>query len=174
MRVGYPAPLWRVLCAGCLLLALSGAARAQPAAEGYFIDFRARPSTYIGHTFIVYGRLAAGGRALEAHYAGLIPEDNVLQGLFTPIRATVRRYKDDSTLTPTVIYRRSLTAAEYHRVTRTVRAMQASQHAWHAVFMNCNDFGSAIAEALGMWRPPTLLPPSAWVTILKKMNAPGQ
>src|SRR5690348_738136 len=66
--------------------------RAAPLAPGsYFIDFRARPSSYVGHTFIVYGRLDADGRVMELHYAGLIPEHNVWEGLFVPIEATVRQ-----------------------------------------------------------------------------------
>ena len=37
---------------------------AQPG-ERYFIDFRARRSTYIGHTYIIYFRTDAAGRTLE-------------------------------------------------------------------------------------------------------------
>jgi hypothetical protein len=62
--------------------------------SGYFIDFRARPSTYIGHTYIVYGRIDASGRLIETHYAGLIPFKQPWRGL--PIQASVQQYIDDT------------------------------------------------------------------------------
>ena len=146
-------------------------ARVEPVAAGsYFIDFRARPSGYIGHTFIVYGRLDSGGRVAELHYAGLIPEHNALEGLFVPIQATVRKYRDDTRFVPTTIYRRQLNALEYQRVTNTVRRMKATEHHWHAVFQNCNSFAIDVADVLGLARPPSLLPPSVWVGMLQRLN----
>jgi hypothetical protein len=150
-----------------------GAAIAQPqrpAGERYFIDFRARPSTFIGHTFILYGRVDAQGRVLEHHVAGLIPETDGWRGLIVPIHASVRKYKDDTRRLPTVIYRRPLNAIEYRRVQRAVRHMRAVAHQWHAIFFNCNDFAIEIAETLGMVRPPSLLPPSVWVAGLRALN----
>jgi hypothetical protein len=142
---------------------------AQPG-ERYFIDFRARRSTYIGHTFITYFRTDAGGRVVEDHHAGLIPEEDVWNGVFSPIRAAIRKYKDDTRLPATVIYRRELTAAEFNRVGRAVRLLRANERQWHLIFYNCNDFAIEIAEALGMRRPPSLLPPSVWVGSLRLLN----
>jgi len=147
-------------------------ANAAPLGERYFIDFRARPSTYIGHTFILYGRVDAQGRVVEHHIAGLVPERDVWRGLIIPVEANVREYKDDRALLPTVIYRRTLTAAEYGRVVGTVRQMRAVAHQWHVLFFNCNDFGIAIAQVLGMTHPPSLLPPSVWVAHLRALNRP--
>jgi hypothetical protein len=48
--------------------------------------------------------------------------------------------------------------------------MQATEHRWHALFFNCNDFAIEIAEALKLWRPPSLLPPDVWVASLRAMN----
>ncbi len=155
----------------CLLASTFGA-NAAPLGAQYFIDFRARPSSYIGHTFIIYGRIDAQGRMVEHHIAGLIPEHDVWRGLIFPIEANVREYKDDRGLLPTVIYRRTLTAVEYARVVGTVRQMRAVSHLWHALFFNCNDFAIEIAETLGMVRPPSLLPPSVWVAHLRALNRP--
>jgi hypothetical protein len=171
VRVKFPARPWGVLTLGCLLAALAcGAARAAPAGERYFIDFRSRASSYIGHTFIVYFRVDADGRVTEQHYAGLIPDEDGWKGLLAPIRGSVRKYKDDATLPPSAIYRRRITAAEYRRVARVVHTFRGAGREWHAVFLNCNDFGTEIAEALGLRRPPSLLPPSVWVHLLKAMN----
>jgi len=139
-------------------------------AGDYFVDFRARPSTYLGHTFVVFGRLDGEGRVAELHYAGLVPEHDVWQGLFIPVEANVRQYKDDTKYLPVAIYRRRLNPIEYQRVVRTVRTMQASEHRWHAVFQNCNSFAVDIAAVLGLARPPSLLPPAVWVGMLKGLN----
>jgi hypothetical protein len=140
--------------------------------ERYFVDFRARPSTYIGHSFIVYGRMDSGGRVTDARYAGLIPEVDAWRGLVFPAQGSVRGYVDDTRLTPTIIYRRYLTAGEFSRVAARVRLLQATQHQWHALFFNCNDFAIEIAETLGMRRPPSLMPPHIWVATLRALNGP--
>lgn len=146
-------------------------ARVAPVPAGaYFIDFRARPSSYIGHTYIIYGRLDGEGRVAEEHIAGLIPEHDVWEGLFVPIQANVREYKDDTKLLPVAIYRRQLSAAEYQRVARVVRYYQATEHRWHVIFQNCNTFAADLAEVLRLNRPPTVLPPSVWVEMLRKLN----
>jgi hypothetical protein len=50
--------------------------------ERYFIDFRARNSTYIGHTYLMYFRVDASGHIAEQHHAGLVPEEDVRIGVF--------------------------------------------------------------------------------------------
>ena len=69
-----------------------------------------------------------------------------------------------------MLYRRELSAAEFERVGRAVRMLKANEHRWHLIFYNCNDFAIEIAEALGLWRPPSLLPPSVWVGMLRTLN----
>lgn len=173
MRVAIAA---RAFAAGWLLaVAICGDALAQsPVASGerYFIDFRARRSAHIGHTYITYFRIDAAGRITEGHVAGLVPQEDVWHGLFSPIRAAIRAYKDDTRLPATATYRREITATEFDRVVRAVRMLKATQHKWHLVFYNCNDFAIEIAEALGLWRPPSLLPPSVWVGTLRALNEP--
>jgi hypothetical protein len=174
--VRVPIPVQPPTVAALLLVAAigcaPGAARGSPTGERYFIDFRARSSKYIGHTYIVYGHADASGRVIELHHAGLVPEEDVWNGLFSPIRAAVRKYKDDMRLPPTVIYRRRLTAAEFRRVGRAVQFLRAKQRQWHVIFFNCNDFGIEIAEVLGLRRPPSLMPPRVWVSGLRALNEP--
>ena len=65
---------------------------------------------------------------------------------------------------------RPLTAAEYAAVARVVRIMKKTQRDWHPIFQNCNDFGIAVAEALGMRRPHSLMAPNVWVSTLRTLN----
>jgi len=91
-------------------------------------------------------------------------------GVLAPIRAVIRKYKDDERMPTTMLYRRELSAAEFERVGRAVRMLKANERRWHLIFYNCNDFAIEIAEALGLWRPPSLLPPSVWVGMMRKLN----
>lgn len=136
----------------------------------YFIEFRARDSRYLGHTYITYYRTGANDRVLDHHESGLIPEEDVWNGVLSPIRASIRRYKDDARMPVTEVYRRELTAEEYARVGRAVRLLKANEKRWHVIFYNCNDFAIEVAEALRLWRPPSLLPPRVWVSTLRTLN----
>jgi hypothetical protein len=155
-----------------LLLTVAVWSDARASSDRYFIEFRARNSAYIGHTYIRYYRTDGMGRVLEAHDTGLVPEEDVWNGVFSPIRASIRKYKDDGRLPTTEMYRRQLNADEYARVGRAVRLLRVNETRWHVIFYNCNDFAIEIAEALGLRRPPSLLPPSMWVGTLRLMNAP--
>jgi hypothetical protein len=152
------------------LLTIVACTNALAVDNGYFIEFRARSSSYIGHTYITYYRTDADGRVVEQHETGLIPEEDVWNGMFSPIRASIRKYKDDARLPTTAVYRKQLTAVEYARVGRAVQLLKANQTRWHVIFYNCNDFAIEVAEALGLWRPPSLLPPSVWVSMLRNLN----
>ena len=48
--------------------------------------------------------------------------------------------------------------------------LRGDERQWHLMFQNCNDFGIMVAEALGMRRPPSLMPPQLWVGLLRKFN----
>jgi hypothetical protein len=171
LRAASPARALIFAAAGWLLAGgFCGDAFAQRSGERYFIDFRARNSNYIGHTYLIYFRVDASGHVAEQHHAGLIPEKDVGNGLILPIHAAIRKDKDDTRMPATAIYRRELNAAEFDRVGRAVRMLKASEHRWHVIFYNCNDFAIEIAEAIGLWRPPSLLPPSVWVGMLRALN----
>jgi hypothetical protein len=181
LRVANAILAW-IAAAGVLLAsATAGSAASQRSADmlfasvpriagGYFIDFRARPSTYIGHTYIVYGRIDARGRLVDPHYAGLIPFKQPWRGLFVPIQASVQQYIDDTRRTPSAIYRVPLTAGQYRAVVRRVEYLRAQDRVWHAVFLNCNDFANQIAETLDMLHPPSTMPPPMWVALFRLLN----
>src|SRR4051812_47425374 len=125
LRVAIPARALIFAVAGWLLaVSLDGGAFAQQSGERYFIDFRARNNAHIGHTYLVYFRVDASGHVAEQHHAGLVPEEDVWNGVFSPIRAAIRNYKDDTTMPATVIYRRELSVTEFDRVGRAVRMLK--------------------------------------------------
>ncbi len=162
-----------------LLIAMlaTGRASAEPViaqggggGERYFIEFRARPGPFIGHTYVAYGRTDADGRILGQHSAGLLPDGDAVLGLFVAVPGSVRSDRNDLRYRPNNIYRRPLNPAEYARVLRAVDLLRRHEREWHLIFQNCNDFGIVLAEALGLRRPPSLMPPSTWVGMLRTLN----
>ena len=167
-------PTFLLIALSCLMWTLPHAyAQQNTDRTTHFVDFRSRPGALWGHTFIVYGRVDERGRLLELHRAGLYPDDGragLILGTFVPVPATVQAVPDDVSITPNAIYRRQLSARDYTRLKAAVRQMRANERAWHMLMFNCNDFGIAVAQHLGLATPPNLLVPNAWVRALKAMN----
>jgi hypothetical protein len=148
----------------------SAVARPAPPALQHFIEFRARHGAYVGHTLVAYGTQDAQGRVIEEHSAGFIPDDGIM-GVIGPIHGSVGLDREDRVEPVTTRYRRRLTAAEYGEVLFAVRYLRANEHVWHVLFYNCNDFAIAVAESIGLLRPPSWMPPDVFVSTLRAMNA---
>ena len=138
----------------------------------YFVDFHARDKrSFPGHVFIVYGELNARGGIVEAQVVGFTPDaDRYSTAYFIPVPGLIGRRRADLTESSTVIYRRHLTAAEFHQLIAKVRQIRAAQPLWHLIFSNCNDFVGEIAKAIGLHKPPSLLLPSVYVSLLRSLN----
>ena len=162
------------LAAGLALAAMFAApSQAQSAPRSglpYYVEFRARASGDIGHSVVVYGRLGPSGQPAERHYASFVPGVDGRKGMIFPINAKVRASYDDIHAPAIASYRRDITAAQYARVELVIRRMKAQERLWHAFFLNCNDLAIAVAEAIGLRRPPGFMPPNLWVELLEMLN----
>ena len=140
--------------------------------EQAFVEFHARSGPVVfGHSFIVYGRLNADGKIIAVEVAGLYTnEENYLVGAIIPLPAAVGRAKDDLSAVSEIIYRRNLTAAEFFKLKVGVNRVRAIQHSWHLLFFNCNDFAGEMAELIGLRRPPSLMLPITYVSLLSALN----
>jgi hypothetical protein len=138
----------------------------------YFIDFRARRGAVLGHTFIAYGRLGAGGQLREVEYAGNYPADEMglIVGMVIPVPTLIGPVKHDMTDPATIIYRRKLTASQFARVKAAVRHLRKTEHSWHLMFFNCNDLAVEVARGIGLRSPPSWMVPHAYVTVLRELN----
>lgn len=146
----------------------------QAADKPYFVDFRSRPGYLFGHTFILYGRLDARGRARASRYAGIYPVNGQLGliiGTVIPVPASVRGVEGDVREPATNVYRRRLTAAQYERLKAAVRHEARSERYWNLLTYNCNDFAINIASALNLHTPFSMLLPASFVAELRTMNS---
>lgn len=147
----------------------------QPPGDRYFVDFRARRGALLGHNFIVYGRLGPQGRPLDVEYAGNYPADGpmgLIVGSVIPVRTRIGPVKGDFTDPAAIVYRRKLTAAQFARLKWTVRQIRATEHHWHLVFFNCNDFVVEVTRSIGLRSPSPWLLPHAFVAELRALNGP--
>lgn len=156
-----------ILACAILIAAAIGDARAQA-----FIDFQARSGPdAVGHAFIVYGRLDGHGVVSSARTAGFYTDAELyFLGLIVPQRGFVGGEKDDLTFQSAVVYRYILTERQFQELKRGIARVKGSQHLWHFLFFNCNDFVGEMAEVVGLRRPPSLLLPVAYVAALGAMN----
>jgi hypothetical protein len=138
----------------------------------YFVDFHARGKpSFPGHVFIVYGELNARGRIAEAQVVGFTPNaDRYATAHFIPVPGLIGQQRADLTERSTVVYRRHLNATEFHQLIASVRQIRATHPSWHLIFSNCNDFVGTVAKSIGLRRPPSLLLPSDYVSLLRKLN----
>jgi len=145
----------------------------QPTEAQYFIDFRSRAGYAFGHTYIVYGRLNTRGRPVEVHYAGIYPLDDgrgLVFGSVIPVAASVRGLEEDRKAAPTNVYRRRITATQYARLSAAVRRVGATEHPWHLLFYNCNNFAIEVVQWLGLRAPSAMLLPRAFIDELRDLN----
>ena len=157
--------------ASCIALATLPACAQDSGRYNHFIDFRARPGALWGHTLhSLWPRRRTRPASL---IVSLYPDDGrpgLILGTFVPVRAAVRGVPDDFSETPSAIYRRTLSPAQYARLKATVNHIRANDHAWHILAHNCNHFANTVARSIGLYTPPNILVPNAWVRALKAMN----
>ena len=142
------------------------------AGKSYFVDFHARRGqSLVGHAFIVYGRLNAGGKILQAQVAGHFPSGKYpWKGIIVPVRGSVGYNKYDFVEPSIDIYRRRLNSAEFKQLSTMVRQLKAIDPAYHLIFFNCNDFAGEAAESIGLRRPPSVMLPATYVGWLRALN----
>src|SRR3954447_7226890 len=144
----------------------------------YYIDFRVAQIGAYGHSYVAYGRLNAGGKPVDAHYADLHPMGNYLimaVGHVLPVPANTVWDPDVLKLPVASSYMRPLDAAHYARLQVALKEAQAQrQPYWNAVTNNCNHFVGELAQAIGLRVPPDFQVSYLFVPALRRMNESGQ
>lgn len=143
--------------------------------SNYFIEFRSRYALSYGHTYVAFGRADRSGRMINPEVAGLHPKSNspvpYVIGHFVPVPAETG-WSDGDLEEPyrSASWRVMLSQAEYNKVVRKIRQLQASSHFWQAAVYNCNAFTGEVARSMGFSVPPAQLRPQEFVTRLREMN----
>ena len=142
-----------------------------PTGHAYFVEFHARRGPHkFGHTFIVYGRLDSHDKIIDAKIIGHSTNDHRYNFLL-PTKSSLHREKHDIPELSDVIYRVYLNDPEFRQLDSKVRQVGMSQHLWHLIFFNCNDFAGEIAESVGLRRPPSsIVLPTVYVAWLRVLN----
>jgi hypothetical protein len=139
------------------------------------VEFRARTGPdIIGHTYLVYGRQAAGGSIVGATQVGLYPKEmsGFAIGVGGMAEATTEPVSFDKSIPANTVYRRRLSEEEYKRLSAAVAVARADPPTWNWTKYNCNTFVAEMAQEIGMKTPyaSTLMAPALFVHRLKTMN----
>ena len=123
----------------------------------YFVEFRARPLSVYGHTYIIYGRLDEAGAPAERRFVALHPQGDVA-GLTTGslpilVPATTLPVSGDRELPVLSSYRRRLNAEQYGKVQAFVYEMRSRPLSWNLYTRNCNHFAGELAKRIGLKTP---------------------
>lgn len=151
------------------------AAEARRGAATHYVEFRARYALSYGHTFLVHGRLAAGGRIATKEVAGLHPRgddpSNWMLGHILPVSSeTGASDGDTEDQYVSARYRINLTTEQYEKVSGFIRNLQSSSPVWHAVLYNCNAFVGDVAGFMGLKAPSSLDLPVDYINGLRRLN----
>lgn len=155
--------------------AKADSAAARRGATTHYVEFRARYALSYGHTFLIHGRLGAGGRIATREVAGLHPRgddpSNWMLGHFLPVSSeTGASDGDTEDQYVSARYRINLTAEQYEKVSGFIRNLQASSPIWHAVLYNCNAFVGDVAGFMGLKAPSSLDLPVDYINGLRRLN----
>ena len=166
--------------AGAAILAGAQGAAAATAGPGghYVVEFHARPGGVFGHTFVVYGRVDAGGHLRHARDVGFYPDGVLSQTVLLAVLAapaSVGAERSDKTNRPDIVYRREISARTYARFASEIRTLKRKRPLWQLVLYNCNSFAGEVAQWMGMRVPSTLQLPKDFVRglyVLNRQSAP--
>jgi hypothetical protein len=155
----------------------SRAAAVQPKQEDvYYIEFRSRSAASYGHTFASVGKLDRAGNIDTSEIVGLHPAtESVLPwmiGHVLPVPSETGASDGDTEEKYwTARYRVRMDKKRYDEMMSSIRELQASSPAWHAVFYNCNAFVGDIARLVGLKAPDnTMLFPKEYIEELATLN----
>jgi hypothetical protein len=143
--------------------------------SNYFVEFRSRYALSYGHTYVVFGRTDGSGRMINPEVAGLHPKSTsavpYVIGHFVPVPAETGA-SDGDLEEPyrSASWRVMLSQAEYNKVVKKIRELQANSKLWQAALYNCNAFTGDVARSMGFSVPPIQLRPQEFVTKLREMN----
>jgi len=147
----------------------------QPASPGeYYVEFRVAQIGTYGHSYVAYGRLNARGQPAEHRFADLHPIGNyalMALGHVFPVPATTKWDSDVEKLPISASWRKTLSAAEYNRLSAAIQRTRAnSTTTWNAVTNNCNHYVAELAKAIGLRTPSHFQVSYTFIPALRDLN----
>lgn len=139
----------------------------------YYVEFRAADMGVYGHSYIAFGRLERGGKPATVEYADFHPQGGAIglaAGHILAIRAEMAPDQETLALPVTTAFRRSITAAQYNNVLKTISRVSTTSRFWNALAYNCNAFVGDVAESIGMKTPTNLLFATSYIPALRDLN----
>lgn len=123
-------------------------------ATEWFVEFRARGASVVGHTFVALGvRTAKGGERI-VRYAGFYARGGALGAVSSIVGVPgVIGYKKSDLDKASLHFRHTTTRARFARVERLIGALAANPGFFTMLKSNCNAFVARIARSVGLKTP---------------------
>lgn len=138
--------------------------------SGYYVEFRARPTGYFGHSYVQVGRLGKDGHRLPATTAGLYPDPKRAHSIFDAPGAI--GYTDpDIRSQPSIKYRLSVSKQTYRQAEAFIVQMSRTPQRYDLIGHNCNHLTGHVARRLGLTDPGEHADtPANYVRALEQQN----
>lgn len=155
----------------CLLLAASPVgADAKP---GYYIEFRARMGTLVGHGFVVIGKETAHGDRKRLHHLGFFADGGAKEYIMSVfgVRGATGPLSLDKTSPTLEKFSLPITHAQYQKLMASVRQWKSRPRMFNVFSSNCNFFVARMARTIGLKAPKDYarLPPE-YLSNLRALN----
>jgi hypothetical protein len=150
------------------------AERVEAVPGAYVVEFRARAGLdIIGHSYLVFGIMGDDEEIIDPVHTGLYPND--ITGFAFAVggaKATTEAVALDKTIAPTTVYRRTLTPAQYQRLSAAVERARVDPPSWSWTNYNCNTYMADLAREIGLKTPTggSWMAPTLFVSQLKELN----
>ncbi|MEQ1696523.1 MAG: hypothetical protein ABL901_11845 [Hyphomicrobiaceae bacterium] len=138
-------------------------------ADGYFVEFLARPSEFFGHAYVRLGTNSAKRETTTA-IAGLYPDPKRAKTVFAA-PGTVGYTAPDQSVRPTARYRLAVSKQTYDKTKSYLAGLPKTKKRYDLFEENCNHFADDVAGRLGLKVPgdPNDLPDNN-VRTMKSLN----
>jgi len=144
------------------------AARQSLAATGYYVDFLARPSQYVGHSYIQTGTIDLRGTAHTVATAGFYPKS---AKAYFDAPGIVMATPADLRSSPSVRYRVAVSERTFRKTTNLLHQLPATWTHYDLFGRNCNHMVARVARQIGLDAPGDFTDlPENYVRKLQAMN----
>lgn len=142
------------------------------AAASYEIEFRSRPTNWVGHSYVVARKRNGAGRTTMRKVAGFWP-DPTIPRIMVPFGSRgVVEARGDGNHTTTKMFRVRVDRSTFERVVSKMNHIARRRPTYNPFDQNCNTFVAVVARTAGVKAPRDYFQfPDSYVAQMQTMNA---
>lgn len=141
------------------------------AGSSYVIEFRSRPTNWVGHSYVVARKQNGAGRTTVRKVAGFWP-DPTIPRIMVPFGSRgVVEARGDGNHTTTKVYRVRVDRGTFDRVVSKMNRIARRRPTYDPFDQNCNTFVAVVARTAGVKAPRDYFQlPDSYIAQMQAMN----